>query len=398
MGKNATGSSAQWETGMDAVYLISCALNDTVPDLRQIGDLDPLLHYCGQHSVTAMVAMALEAAWKLSPPEDPAVMTPWKQAKDKAIRKNILLNAERARILAYLDSIGCWYLPLKGSFLQFDYPKFGMRQMSDNDILFDAAMDQQIRDFMVDSGYKVEIFGQYDHDKYLKEPVYNFEMHRQLFSPRFNERIAKYYENIRDLMEKDDGNRYGYHLKPEDFYIYMMVHAYKHFVNYGTGIRTLVDGYVFLNRHRDLDWSYMERELETLGLLDYERQSRSLSEKLLRVPKREVQLSDAEGVFLSQFLGAGTYGNRQRLVENTLDRMAKTEKSSSFLLKLRYFWDRVFPPMEFMVLWAPELEEKPWLLPFFQIKRLLLSLFKAPKRLFAEFMTLVRYKKTEKKE
>lgn len=398
VGKNAAERGARWETGMAAVYLIGCALHDAAPDLRQIGDLDPLLRYCGQHSVTAMVAMALESAWKVSPPEDPAVMTPWKQAKDKAIRKNILLNAERARILAYLDSIGCWYLPLKGSFLQFDYPKFGMRQMSDNDILIDASMSLRVRDFMENSGYKAEMIGKIHHDEYLKEPVYNFEMHRSLFRPQFNERIAKYYENIRDIMEKDEGNRCGYHLKPEDFYVYMTAHAYKHYADHGTGIRTLVDSYVFLNRHRALDWPYVERELETLGILEYERKSRSLSMKLWGEPRGDIGLTDGEAEFLAAFLGAGTYGNRLRRTENALDRMAETERSGGFLLKLRYLWNRVFPPLELMAETSPELKEKPWLLPFLQIKRLFLSLVKKPKILFAELMTLVKYKKSQKEE
>ena len=395
MHKNQTEYIPQWETGMDAVYLIACALHGTVPDLARIGDLDEVKRYCAQHSVTAMVTMALEDAWKTVPPEDPAVMTPWKQAKDKAIRKNILLNAERSRILVYLDSIGCWYLPLKGSFLQFDYPKFGMRQMSDNDILFDAALAEQVRDFMVDSGYKVEAFGQQNHDAYLKAPVYNFELHRNLFSPQFDENIAAYYENIRALMVKDADNKCGYHLKPEDFYVYMTAHAYKHFSNCGTGIRTLVDSYVFLDRHRDLDWDYMERELDKLGLLEYERQCRSLSEKLLGEPCWDILLTDEEGEFLSQFLGAGTYGTRQQMVKNTLNRMAKTEQSGGFLLKLRYFWDRVFPPKEFMVLWEPKLSEKPWLLPYYQMKRLFLGLLKKPKQLLTEFVTLAQYQRNK---
>lgn len=384
----------QWETGMDAVYLMSCALHGTAPELSQIGDMEALLDYCDQHSITAMVAMALETAWKELPPEDPAVMTPWKQAKDKSIRKNILLNAERTRILAYLDSIGCWYLPLKGSFLQHDYPKFGMRQMSDNDILFDPAMAQQIHDFMVSSGYTVQEFGQDTHDEYLKAPVYNFEMHRQLFSRQTNQKLADYYENIRERLLKDADNRCGYHQKPEDFYVYLTAHAYKHFSKRGTGIRTLVDGYVFLDRHPELDWRYTEQELATLGLLEYERQCRSLSEKLLGVPSREILLTDEEGEFLSKFLGAGTYGSRKQLVENTLDEMGGSG-NGSLMVKLRYFWNRMFPPLEFMARIYPELLEKPWMLPFAHVRRLFRSVFRAPARVFGEIKSLVQYKKKQ---
>lgn len=383
--------SAQCETGMDAVYLMSCALHGTAPELSQIGDLDALFDYCEQHSVTAMVAMGLEEAWKVSPPENPAVMSPWKQAKNKAIRKNILLNAERERILAYLDSIGCWYLPLKGSFLQHDYPKFGMRQMSDNDILFDAAMDQQVHDFMVNSGYTVKAFKQNNHDEYIKDPVYNFEMHRKLFTSLAGSQLFNYYENIHTMMVKDDNNHYGYHLKSEDFYVYMMAHAYKHFSKKGTGIRTLADNYVFLDRHRDLDRRYTDQELEKLGLLKYERQCRSLSEKLLGEPRRGIHLTDEEEAFLSKFLGAGTYGSREKMVENTLNKM-KESGNDGLLLKLRYIWQRAFPPLEFMAMREPELLEKPWKLPFAYMKRWIRSAFRAPSRVFKEITYLAKYK------
>lgn len=389
--------SAQWDVAMEAVYLISCALHDRVPDVSE--DLESLFHYCQSHSVAAMVAMALESGWRTNPPKNGDIVTPWKQVKEKAIRKNILLNAERQRILAYLDSIGCWYLPLKGSFLQHDYPKFGMRQMSDNDILYDVAMDQQVRGFMVESGYTVKAFGKNNHDEYTKPPVYNFEMHRRLFSPLTHPALAEYYSGIRHLMVKDADNRCGYHLSDEDFYVYMIAHAYKHYFVRGTGIRTLVDVYVFLDRHGEkLDWTYVETEIKKLGITDYERQCRSIAPKLFDLPCRDIPLSEAEAVFLEQFLGAGTYGSRKQAVENALDRMQANDASGGFLTKMRYFWQRMFPPLEFMAELEPDLLEHRWKLPFAYLKRLLKVLFLYPMRAIREMQHLIQAKTNRKKK
>lgn len=44
-----------------------------------------------------------------------------------------------------MEQRGIWYLPLKGIILKEFYPSVGMRQMSDNDILFDEAFAEQVR-------------------------------------------------------------------------------------------------------------------------------------------------------------------------------------------------------------------------------------------------------------
>lgn len=392
MNKEKQPQTASWRSvASEAVYLISCALHGQVPDVA--GDLDALFRYCKGHSVAAMVAMALESCWKSNPPENGDIVTPWKQLKEKAIRKNILLNAERQRILAYLDSIGCWYLPLKGSFLQYDYPKFGMRQMTDNDILYDTAYDQQVHDFLCDSGYTVKSFRKNNHDEFTKPPVYNFEMHRRLFSPLVHKDLADYYGDARRLMVKDGDNRYGYHLSKEDFYIYMTAHAYKHFSVKGIGIRSLVDVYVFLDRHGDaLDWAYVETELGKLGVKEYERQCRDMARKLFEKPSRDILLTEGETEFLEKFLGDGTFGSRKRGVENALNKMQETDGSGGFLMKVRYFWRRMFPPREFMEEWDPNLQGKPWLLPWAYVRRLLKVLFQYPMRMVREFRYLVQFK------
>ena len=77
-----------------------------------------------------------------------------------------------------MDSEHIWYLPLKGIILKDYYPSVGMRQMSDNDILFDADAWERVEKHMLSEGYETESVGKGNHDVYQKAPVYNFEMHR----------------------------------------------------------------------------------------------------------------------------------------------------------------------------------------------------------------------------
>jgi hypothetical protein len=345
--------------GMDASYLACCALHGRVPNCKDM-DLEGLYRFCQFHSITAMVAMALEEAWKTTPAQED-IMQKFRQTRDKAIRKNILLNTERQRILAHLESIGCWYLPLKGSLLQFDYPKFGMRQMSDNDILFDHTRAVEVHDYLLSIGYEVGNYLQGYHDEYTKKPVYNMEMHRMLFLDYSNPVLADYYKDVKSRLILDEGSRFGYHFTHEDFYIFMVVHSFRHYYSGGVGIRTLLDTHVFLNRHgSELNWEYLEQELRLLGAWDFDVECRHLARKLFSDPDAQVVLTEQEQKALDVYLFSGAYGTEQQQVENQVKAVSDHGKSGG---KLRYLWNRLVPGMARMKDRYKILNKYPWLAP-----------------------------------
>ena len=132
----------------DMIYLTACAINGKKPKQARIDalDLPKLFEVCQKHILTACVAYALESAGVKD--------YEFTQAKEKAIRKNILLDAERAKILKRLEEEKIWYMSLKGSILKDWYPKLGMRQMSDNDILFDSSRRIDVKRIMDEFGFE----------------------------------------------------------------------------------------------------------------------------------------------------------------------------------------------------------------------------------------------------
>ncbi len=87
-------------------------------------------------------------------------------------------------------------MPLKGTLLKDLYPKTGMREMADSDILFDASRCGDVKRIMKSLGFEIKAYGTDPHDSYLKPPVSNFEMHRKLFDDSFDKRIAEYYKDV----------------------------------------------------------------------------------------------------------------------------------------------------------------------------------------------------------
>lgn len=313
----------------DMIYLTACVINNRVPDKERTAKMNiaQLFEVCQEHSMTACTAYALESAG-IHDHE-------FTQAKEKAIRKNILLDAERKKILARLEKEKIWYMPLKGAILKDYYPKLGMRQMSDNDILCAKGNRERIREIMLELGFDVQHFGITNDDAYFKQPVSNFEMHSELFANINGNELYNYYSNIQSRLIKDEGNEYGYHFSNEDFYIYLLAHEYKHYSTEGTGVRSLLDTYVFLRKFGDsLDWDYIGGELKRLGIAEYEKMNRELS---MKVFKRK-QLTDEDKKHLDYYIFSGTYGNTENGIDNSIEQEGS---------KLRYIVKRVFPPMEF---------------------------------------------------
>lgn len=356
----------------DMIYLTACAVNGRKPKQERIEalDLPKLFEVCQKHILTACVAYALESAGVKD--------NDFTQAKEKAIRKNILLDAERRTILRKLEAEKIWYMPLKGSLLHDWYPKLGMRQMADNDILVDSQKMSDVRDIFLDSGYICEHFGHGNHDVYFKEPVLNFEMHSSLFNTQHIGNLNDYFKDIKERLIQDENSEYGYHFSNEDFYLFMMAHEYKHFTGGGTGVRSLVDTYVFLRKFKDsLDWDYLNAELEKLGIADFERDNRELAMKVFSF--KPLTIEDKK--LLDYYVMSGTYGNVSNVVKNGIH----FHGNGSKLGYLRY---RFFPPISFLEGSVPWVRKSKLLIPAAYIYRFFRGVTVNRKKVSSEFKQL----------
>ena len=352
----------EYRAAMDEViYLCACMVNGEEPDKERVAgmDLERLYKAADRHLLTGIVGYALEAAGIY----DPVFV----QAKAKAIRKVVLFDAERAKVLQALDEAGVWHMPMKGSVLKDMYPMIGMRQMADNDILYDASRSDDVRAIMEGLGFTTEEFGISHHDHYNKEPVCNFEMHRIMFTDVTDVVFFRYYDNIKERLIKDPENACGYHFKAEDFYIYMIAHEYKHFSNSGTGLRSLLDTYVYLDQKGgELDWTYIERETQKLGISEFERNNRELAMRLFSGER----LTERDEEMLGYVLSSGTYGTMKNYVRNQIAKRGR----------FGYLISRTFPVYSSMKSLYPILESLPILLPICWVLRLVEAIITKPQK------------------
>ena len=104
----------------------------------------------------------------------------WENYTYTELTRTITMDHERGRLFAQLDEAGIDYMPLKGLLLREYYPKTSMRQMTDNDILYDPVGRKQLLQIMRKAGYKMTACGE-NSDDFHKPPYATFEFHRTLF-------------------------------------------------------------------------------------------------------------------------------------------------------------------------------------------------------------------------
>lgn len=139
------------------LYLVSYVLHNKKVDAEKIKsmDMEQLLNICKFHSLTVIVAYALESAGIKD--------KNFQKEKSLAIRNIMLLDAELKQMCHFWDENKIWYMPLKGVYLKDYYPKIGMRQMCDNDILIDPAGLELTDQWMSKRGYHRHDYSNHDY-------------------------------------------------------------------------------------------------------------------------------------------------------------------------------------------------------------------------------------------
>ena len=134
----------------------------------------------------------------------------------------------------------------------------------------------------------------------------------------------------------------------------MTAHEWKHYNGSGTGIRSLLDCYIYYKTKGDsLDWNYIKEQCEQLEIADFEQQRRQLAIKTFSTDTLPY-LNDEETEMLLSYLTAGTYGSFEKSVEKKLKEQSKTG----------YILRNLFPNVEYMRLSVGFVNKCTLLYPF----------------------------------
>ncbi len=282
------------------------------------------------------------------------LLSQWERDRDFEFLKDRKQKEEFSRITELFTKEKLSFLPLKGFMMKALYPKSVYRFMVDMDIYVSVDGIERAKELLVGIGYKEDI-GYEVHDSMLKPPFVNIELHKLIFEKTYGTEFGEF------VPKKD--NPYWYEMTDEDFYVYLIRHAHKHYSNTGgCGIRSVLDLYLYERANPLLvDSEGVIKKLREGGLYDFYLDLKALSLYWFASVKPERDISDFEGFIL---LG-GTYGN----IKNRVSSEIKGKN------KFAYALSKIFVPKSIIYARFKWTKKCPVLLPFGYIARLFTSLF-----------------------
>lgn len=328
------------------IRALSCAANgDALETPSQELDWKRFFGLCKFHDVVNTVYFAIKDCENVPENvirkfEEYFFITVAKQADEEHILKQIEARLAKLNIdLAYL----------KGKVIRELYPCKEMRYSSDIDILIRPENCEKVSQVMACLGFN-QTFSGVNEDIYKKEPYLNIEFHKTLLSPIT--KVSRVYDYDFSKTRKVHDNIYK--LSDNDLFIHTLVHIVQHMENGGIGVRFFLDIYL-MKKNLRLDENYIKVNLEKYGLYEFYQNVIKLCSMWF-----SGQQGDETTLDFAQFvLNSGTYGTSASEYITYTD-----EKGGHPLL------NRIFPPANVISFRYPIVLKKPYLLPFYRIKRL----------------------------
>lgn len=354
---------------MNKKYLIelikSVILSKQPPEKPNEVSFEEIFKISKKHHITNMIYYAII---KLKNKPDEKLLKLWKQEYSISIMRDIVQKEEFSVLKNVFNENAIKHIPLKGFELKKLYPKSDMRDMSDLDILIQNKDREKVKKLLEGLSYTTEKYGKGKDDIYYKKPIMNIEIHNSLLPESLIEKypyLLKLNKMEKSIKIKD----YTYSFSKDDILIYGIVHIAKHFEIAGTGIKSVIDWYLYSKKNfKNIDWNYVNSSLEELNLNKFYQTLIDLG----KVWFEEKSHTDLTKNFEEHIFNSGAYGN---INDRILNNLAKNNNKISLVDRIRTLKKMTFPTYLVMCEQYPILKTRKKLLYLYYIKRIFEIIF-----------------------
>ena len=242
------------------------------------------------------------------------------------------------------------FMFLKGTHLKSLYPVPEMRFMVDMDILVKEESMNKGGELILSCGFTQEMNNGKD-IVLVKKPFLTIELHKMLFVEDYF--MHDYFISVWDRVEKL--NDFEYKMPINDLYVYTLAHLAEHYLEAGSCFRPLMDLYLMEKTYTELDFDYIKKQFERIGIDKFALKIRQLYKCAFDNAEYNDDLMTMENYIV---FGAPVKN------ANEVSKIVRTHKSKSQRLV-----ESAFPNLKHMKLRYPILEKVPFLLPIFWIVR-----------------------------
>ena len=339
-----------------------------------------LFHLANEHEILPLVFDALCRCPSLRTLA-PEQIKEWREKAVAAAMRQVVQTNEFLTLMLKAQAQGLDPVVLKGITVRSLYPKPMLRPSVDEDLFVSWEDAEKYHRFFLSEGLEPDEpeaeLSSSDELSYHKpqSPTY-IEMHMSLF-PQDSDAYGdcnSLFENVAErsvrVQIEDVSLRV---LEPTDHLLFLICHAYKHFLHSGVGIRQVCDMGMFAERYRDeIDWARIVRGCASIRIDRFAAALFRIAEKHLGFPLPEVFSDYAvdEAALRADMLSGGVYGivDEDRLHSGsiTLDAVAAQKQGR----KRRSLAASLFPSASSLAGRYPYLRQRPWLLPLAWAQRI----------------------------
>ena len=307
--------------------------------------------------------------------ENVALFAVTKQQVIGQVLNQTVRSAEFSDLYHKLRSAGLHPIVVKGQLCSRLYPLKDHRISADDDLYISDAEFMACHKQLLANGLTTDTpadeLSAADEVSYTKNgsPLY-IELHRHLFDSAedAHDELNHFFADLKPV--EIDG---FLAMPPHEHLLYLILHAYKHFVRSGIGLRQFCDiGLWARAYHGEIDWQRLREQCESVHAATFAAAAFRIARDYLGIefdlPAPWSDAVDAEPLLHDSLCG-GVYGSNDltRLHSSTVTlnavKASRTGEKSSVL-------STVFPKREYLERRFPYLKKRPYLLPVAWVQRI----------------------------
>lgn len=355
------------------IFLLRAALSNRTFDNAFSDDVDiaSILHLAANHKLYHMILAAM-----------PTELLTESQNRRPALLNQVTaqVNVTSAFLRLWGDMIKAGFHPLvvKGIVCRSLYPQPELRPSSDEDLYVSADEFEPCCAFLRERGMIPDKtpFSDYGEIGWRSKDGLYIELHRDLFEGDELHELHDFF-SFNALQTEDYQTPYGKSvtsLNPHDHFLYLLLHAYKHFIYSGLGIRQICDIGLWAQKYNNcIDWQKLIEQCDKVRIQKFVAAVLCIARHDLQIefsiPGELESAPDYGQPMLKDILCGGIYGSadtdRQHSATMTLNAVKSATNETKYSV-----WQSVFPSRETMENKYSYVKKYPIFLPAAWIQRI----------------------------
>ena len=338
------------------------------------GDLKQVLVLAQMHHVLPMI---FEAVYRCPAAGlEPEMMAECRKATFQAVMGQTVKTEEFLELYSGLRSRGVPPLVVKGLICRNLYPRPDYRDSGDEDVLCGEANFKNCHRAMIGLGMEPcsSDLESYEVPYRKGDGLLYIELHKTLFpanSDIFGDCNRIFERSFDHPAQITVGGVQVDTLDWSEHMLYLILHAFKHFLHSGFGIRQVSDMVLFANAYGErIDWKYVQKKCKGLRAEHFAAAIFAIGEKYLtfdpvqaRYPSSWCGLEIDPEPLLQDLLCGGIYGGADRSRVHSSNMTLNAVKADKKGKQGGKLLGTVFPPAKRLVGRFHWLRKHPWLLP-----------------------------------